>query len=532
MKNNLVRLNNKGAALISIMIAVAFISILASAFLYMSYNNFTMKVTNYESKQNFYDTEQHMMNLSAKLRSEIMASSDPLTELKTLAGVDASGRYDATKLAQLAFDTTPSGNANFASVSYDSNVFNVTTKLASGANYTETPVNANITKVTLHGININKRDSVTDAVNSLTTDFVMYIEKHVTSEDSGGIGEFSFLVDSPLAITGEGTKLNIFGNCFAMNTVQEGGKSMPGCYGSGKQALNLRKESSLNVLGDQMIVYGDVVIEENATLNIIDAELTVFGDIYLLGQNSNLICTGMINFPSQQDTRNNSGMGGQYEIYVSNGGSFSNDPNLVKKHILPHSFSVNRLPDASMDSVMTYLHCDNSDATDDGIVNSITQKQNGKAFDESDFCRNGPSTDKIRFGLKDYYAMANKEQNFNGGIHDCLVFNTVDAKMKYENINSTFISRKSISFEEVHTVTVTKMGTHSFNYLIAPDGSVNFTPKHNFKNNLADSNTYSIGGFFKDDANVQVGMLLGSSSGNSGTVDYESSMGYQNWIKE
>ena len=127
MKNNLVRLNNKGAALISIMIAVAFISILASAFLYMSYNNFTMKVTNYESKQNFYDTEQHMMNLSAKLRSEIMASSDPLTELKTLAGVDASGRYDATKLAQLAFDTTPSGNANFASVSYDSNVFNVTT---------------------------------------------------------------------------------------------------------------------------------------------------------------------------------------------------------------------------------------------------------------------------------------------------------------------------------------------------------------------------------------------------------------------
>lgn len=532
MRKKVFRLDNRGAALVSIMIAVAFISILASAFLYMSYNNFTMKVTNYESKQNFYETEQQLMQMSSKLRSEVMASSNPLNELKSIAGVDAMGRYDSRQLAALAFGTTPGGTADKATITYNADYYTVGTKNL-GTNYTEVEINDTVTKVTLHDINITKHDSESDSQNSITTDFVMYIEEFMTAKNAGGIGEFSFLMDSPMNISGNGTKLNVFGNCFAMSTVFEDSKSMPGTFNSGNAALYLTENSNLNVLGDQMIVYGDLVIANNATLNIIGAELTVFGDIYLLGPNSTIVCTGVINFPSQADTRNNSGSGDKYEIYVRNGSLDTNDASLVREHILPHTFSVNILPDASMDTVMTKLHTNDADATNDGIVNNITQPQNGKEFDDASFSNNGPSTNAIPFAGETYYSAVNKESALNGGLYNCLLFNRVDATMKYENVNTTIISRKPISFSEVHTVTVTKMGTHAFNYLIAKEGTANYTANHAFTKQLSDtSNKYTIGGFFTDDANTVVGELLGGASSVSGEIKYESSLGYQNWVKE
>ena len=108
--------NNRGAALVSVMIAVAFIAILASSLLYMAYSNYKMKIVNYESKANFYGTEHDMVVLSTAIRNSIAnASSDPEGTLKTLVGVDATtGRYNPTALAKLVYDdiTVPATETN------------------------------------------------------------------------------------------------------------------------------------------------------------------------------------------------------------------------------------------------------------------------------------------------------------------------------------------------------------------------------------------------------------------------------------
>ena len=103
MKNRSVLKNNRGAALVSIMVAVAFVTILATAILSMSYNNFRMKVVNYESQANFYETEQRLTVMSTTLRGKVMSSTTPLSDVKTLTGVVDDKRYSAKNIAELAF---------------------------------------------------------------------------------------------------------------------------------------------------------------------------------------------------------------------------------------------------------------------------------------------------------------------------------------------------------------------------------------------------------------------------------------------
>ena len=77
------KINNKGVALISVMIAVAFISIIASSLLYISFSNYTMKVANTEAKKNFYEVEGDINKITTTLRANLAnSSSDPITEVK------------------------------------------------------------------------------------------------------------------------------------------------------------------------------------------------------------------------------------------------------------------------------------------------------------------------------------------------------------------------------------------------------------------------------------------------------------------
>lgn len=57
MKKNQ-KLNNKGAALVTVIVVISFISILATVILYSSGINFTMKATDIRTKKGFYDGEQ------------------------------------------------------------------------------------------------------------------------------------------------------------------------------------------------------------------------------------------------------------------------------------------------------------------------------------------------------------------------------------------------------------------------------------------------------------------------------------------
>ena len=61
--------NNKGVALLSILIAIAFVSIIGAALLYITYSNFQMKVANLRSKSNYYSTDGKMVEITSAIRN-------------------------------------------------------------------------------------------------------------------------------------------------------------------------------------------------------------------------------------------------------------------------------------------------------------------------------------------------------------------------------------------------------------------------------------------------------------------------------
>lgn len=49
--------NNAGSAIVTVLVVVTFITILATVLLYISGMNFQMKVTDYRTKESFYQAE-------------------------------------------------------------------------------------------------------------------------------------------------------------------------------------------------------------------------------------------------------------------------------------------------------------------------------------------------------------------------------------------------------------------------------------------------------------------------------------------
>ena len=68
------KLNNSGSTLMIVMVAVALISVLATVLMAMSYMNYNMKVTEMNSKKNFYTAEVVLDQINVGLQKEISDS--------------------------------------------------------------------------------------------------------------------------------------------------------------------------------------------------------------------------------------------------------------------------------------------------------------------------------------------------------------------------------------------------------------------------------------------------------------------------
>ena len=94
-KKNRKLCNNKGIAMVSILIAVAFVSIIGSSLLYICYKNFQMKVLSVRSKENFYETDGALVEVTTALRNELSSKSNKPEEFETLIKYNATaGTYD------------------------------------------------------------------------------------------------------------------------------------------------------------------------------------------------------------------------------------------------------------------------------------------------------------------------------------------------------------------------------------------------------------------------------------------------------
>lgn len=543
-KNNWLK-DNRGAALVSIMIAVAFISILASAILYMSYSNFQMKVVNYQSKVNFYGTEKDMTVVSTGIQSAVVASQTPIDTLRTVAKVETVNgvlRYNPSALADLVYpdEVTPPATPANASFTVGDTKVSFSTNVADGiANYEvaeDTPT-AGVNTITLKGVVITHENLKDGTTHKITTDLRYQIKQTETDTNPGGIGEFSVLVDSPLKVApneGSVTRATMYGNVFIG----------PGTYNQDKDAMTLTGESLFTQKGDYMIVYGNIRLQDKSVMSIVSGKLTVIGNIYI-EDDAALLCAGEIYFPAG------------YGFVFQEGGKKANviPQDLVKDE----NPTVKELDADSLDKLNTLLNLKDADTTNDGILYRILDPTLRQVLASGDVADASKTTDINYYGVN-YCTRFEKDGELNGAqnsgergdIGNSLVFNiNGNAKMQDGmNLNCTIISLTPVEITNQKNTILSQVGSEVFDILTATSGEYYSDSTHKINVRALNGDpewqngsgkSFMVGSFFiqgdgteaNPSANEIVNQML--TLGGGGTVSNQqtfAAVGYVNWVKE
>lgn len=518
--------DNRGAALISIMIAVAFVSILASALLYLSYSNFQMKVANYQSKVNFYGTEKDMTTLSTTIRNELAThQSDPEGALKTAVGHTVNGdiqRYDTAKLAKLVYSWATS-----SLIASDGMTINFNTNVpADQSNYLVTDEGNNVQQITLKGVVIEHIDQDEGYRHSITTDMIFHVKKSPGNDSAGGVGEFSVMTDSAIEVSGSTTRTVMYGNVYigpgSYDHVTVDNITSP----AGHTALSLKDASYYAQRGDYMIVFGDIKLQDTAVLNVASGKLTVFGNIDI-GPNANFICNGDLYMPAGcQITGTTSNAKYNSIIEVS-----ADDYKSVLNTI---GIGVEAAEDGTTPPV--------------GLLQNVMTEKGYKLLSSSGNQSETSRADKINYYGVGYQNVWFGEPNINNGnATNSLILNVKATTLQDgANLHSTLISPISLKITNQKTMILTQVGGDVFDILIAKDASEysdfsEATHSVSIKNTAGgEFSAYQNGKkevvgkyFFEEDCNEVANDLLGFATGNDGgETKVDTSVGYANWTKE
>lgn len=559
------RKDNKGAALVSVLIAIAFISILASALLYMSYQNYRMKAISGFSKNNFYEAESGLNTLSARVRNNLNAAGSSVrNELANYCTDATCVAYDTEKLAKVVYPTASghkAGNDYVVTTVNNGKTEKVT--FTSGDGYAVLDESANGFEIfRFKGVEVKKDvlDSQGNTMysNNVKSDIVFVIKNLTMAEDAGGVGNCSMLFDAPLQTsTAEKTNvLNVYGNSYVANAVFTGAESIPGQYTAGNNAaaIWLSKETKINVIGDYFVVYGDLVLDGSSSLCLYGKSMTVYGDI-ILKDKGVLVCNASSKIYMVKST-NLPGrpVGNRTGIYVWKNGALSQNADDIKKHVFPanraDSSSIEDIAYSNFEDFRTKLHYDDADASNDGIIQAMIKKitVKGQQVSYKDLYNvNSPWGTNVPFKGVNTGVKFNTAEIANGSdFNNKLVFNTYNGTVTIRDTNvcSTIISDTPIKIEQQHDISLTRLGDDVFEFLRIkstdssnPDYNANI---HHFKNydvknmNLNGQAPYiSPGDFFKDDCNQTVNLVMSYSvNGGGGQNVTYSSVSFENWIKD
>ena len=539
--------NNRGAALVSVMIAVAFVTILASSLLYITYTNYQMKVMNLESKNNFYETNGELTKVTSTFRNNIVKATNPKTEILNFCPEDALGakdttRYSVVDVVKLAYPSA-TGNANSATITQGSDTFTFT---STNNNFSaiNDPLNNTITIYTLRDFQVTQKNA-SGYENKVKTDIVLKVQEVPTGKDAGGVGEFSMLMDGTLDVnTSNFGCLSLYGNTFVSS--YDGSVDTHGAYyvkpgDQTKPAVHLGGESKMNIIGDYMVVFGDLVMDGNSCLYIGNGSLTVYGDI-ILKDHATLICNGdvfMLDEPLP-------GRATISDIYVPSGKTKAD-------YVFPSTLTVSRVQWSSFENFCQTIHLTDTDQaqlTDDkiGLINQIadTITNYGGKGDVSiaDWDNNWNVNGSSKFNTN-FYGIScgvafNRQTTINGDYKNYLLFNlSPGAEIRESNVNTTIISKNPLKVDQFHDIMLTKIGSETFNYLtVDSDDTANpyYNPsihKFSFQISNGANGTISAGDFFKDDCNTTVNNMLKSSTGGAGgTPMFYSSLQFTEFDKD
>lgn len=567
---NKYRLNNKGAALISVMIAVAFVTILSTTLLYISMNNYQMKVVNSKSKENFYDADDKMVTLTSRVQNTVATSksSQIKSNVMTAIGATASsptvvegntyetGICSAQSLAKLVFPEVDSGSGVVGTPSggkyivtdkngdkyvFDSAEYSIGPKLKSDGKTAD----GSIKEIQIKNVKIQKL-SATSSINSVTestfddtvsTNMVFEYYEPTSSPQDGGVGTFSLLMDNSVSLKADdNVRLNIYGNGYMSNYnrsnmsadyVGSDGATHKVGTAPGGNALVIGDNSMVNALGDNLIVYGDCVIKRGGVLNVAHGSLTVYGKLEVQGGGT-LLVGGTVYMSDEK-------LGAGVYKYgcsidsnaVVRGKSGAFDPVADIKRIDPEPFK-------------KALKLNDTSADNDGVVPNITKKAkiNGTEYKFHEQCDSETSSSDFTYDNKGYHVkFFNKGIMNNGDLKDSLVFigDGCDCTLREENVNATIISMKPITCDQKHVVDLTCIGDGVFNYVTGKNSSGTYNFKMHVRMKGGREGDVEVGDFFASDANKVASAMLGGATGNAGggsdPVPDKVTARFSNWQK-
>lgn len=99
-KNN-GKLNNRGSALLTVLLFIAFLTILATTLLYISGMNFIIKQADYGNKKNFYKGETALETIKAELTAKVVAPAARDAYVKCCMNFVSADTGDADTTAQI-----------------------------------------------------------------------------------------------------------------------------------------------------------------------------------------------------------------------------------------------------------------------------------------------------------------------------------------------------------------------------------------------------------------------------------------------
>lgn len=253
---------NKGAAMVSVLIAIAFIGILSTSLMFMAYMNYLTKNTRHQSTDNFYTAEFALDELSSSLQ-QIAAEAPDITTAKI----------------NMADAIDPNGNGKWSddlpvSVLMPHSSKDATIVLSCNA-ASGVPEYSTVGQFALNGVEVvatGKGGTPRDGyVSTIGTDI-----KIGFPSNGGGpldIYDFSLICDSPYKGDGGDT---IFNGCVYLQGVSGEGVSMNSTW-TQKDAL-IVKDGMTAFLGKKNVINGDITVEKGGVLNVV-GDFVVNGEI-------------------------------------------------------------------------------------------------------------------------------------------------------------------------------------------------------------------------------------------------------------
>ena len=561
-RNSIFKKNNKGIAMVTVMITIMFLAIIATTLLYISTTNYMMKAANLAGKENFYETDGILVQTTSQVRNLTMKATNPVEGIDQLRvdPTDNTSGYSMIKIAQLVYPSAM--GADTWATTHTSNGDHISFMTNDNTIYKTTGVTPGVTTYTLKDIQI-VQDTPNGIMNSLKTDLQFDIFEKVTPGGSaGGVGNMSMMLDSPLVLSSANFKcLTMTGNCFMADYNGSGTFADGNTYvAPGSNGVNMSNECRLNLKGTNNVIYGDLNLSGNASVAVY-GNLTVYGNISLSGNSTLIVADG--------------GQILQYAETALPGRTTPATCNAPAHNLYPASTTIDTtsLHQADFINFANTIGLNNPTG-EYGLIKKIFKKvpalgnkrvtdlavnvDAGSTYDSSNLDKFDEGTGgKHGFKLKSgIYNNADHKfgcgflgnglgnTQLNGGYEHLIMIslNGQPLNMQQSNPYTTWISNSSVTCSQAHCVTLSKVGTDEFNYMTAAKGdaeSAAYNNSSNPFNNISfkfGSTTYTgkYGDFYETDCNTYVDQMFGYSmpGGTAGSKTYASAMNFTNYKRD